>query len=193
MREIRQSGSEGGGAESNRPSLPLSGKRPLAARLESVFVTVDQNASGQDRVGPVENSQDQPWYREGLKFTCSQCGDCCTGPPGVVWVTEAEIEAIAAHLQKSVAEIRLFHTRRVRGRVSLTEYPSGDCTFFDPATRHCRVYQSRPVQCRTWPFWNSHLVNPEAWNRVCEVCPGAGTGAFFSLEQIQERARQIDM
>ena len=26
MREIRQSGSEGGGAESNRPSLPLSGE-----------------------------------------------------------------------------------------------------------------------------------------------------------------------
>ena len=24
---------------------------------------------------------DLPWYHAGLKFTCTQCGDCCSGTP----------------------------------------------------------------------------------------------------------------
>ncbi len=139
------------------------------------------------------DSAAQPWYKDGLQFTCTQCGDCCTGPPGVVWVTDEEIREIAEALDKPIGEIRLFHTRIVRGRVSLTEYENGDCTFFDPIKRHCRVYKSRPIQCRTWPFWNSHLESEKAWQRICDVCPGSGTGAFFSLEEIQARAARIDM
>ena len=142
---------------------------------------------------PKKDSPAGPWYADGLNFTCSQCGDCCTGAPGVVWVTDEELQEIADRLDKPIGEIRLFHTRIVRGRVSLREFENGDCTFFDPATRHCKVYQSRPVQCRTWPFWDSHLESKQAWERVCEVCPGSGTGQFFSLEEIQERARRISM
>ncbi|MCA9064079.1 MAG: YkgJ family cysteine cluster protein [Planctomycetaceae bacterium] len=140
-------------------------------------------------------SETQPdlWYRDGLQFTCTQCGDCCTGAPGVVWVTDAELKEIADFLDKPIGEIRLFHTRFVRGRMSLTEYENGDCTFFDPQNRKCTVYSVRPIQCRTWPFWNSHLSSPEAWKRVCETCPGAGEGKLVQLEEIQTRAARIDM
>ena len=41
---------------------------------------------------------DEPWYKDGLKFKCTQCGDCCTGAPGYVWVNQAEVEGIAAEL-----------------------------------------------------------------------------------------------
>ena len=138
-------------------------------------------------------AQTGPWYRDGLQFTCSQCGDCCTGPPGVVWASEEELLEIAEYLGKPIGEIRLFHTRIARGRVSLTEFANGDCTFFDSKSRKCTVYPARPVQCRTWPFWNSHLASETAWKKVCEVCPGAGEGAFVSLELIEERAKRIDM
>ncbi len=37
-----------------------------------------------------------PWYQDGLAFTCTQCGKCCTGDPGFVWVTDEEIAALAA-------------------------------------------------------------------------------------------------
>ena len=37
-----------------------------------------------------------PWYRAGLKFECTGCGDCCTGAPGFVWVTQVEIQQMAA-------------------------------------------------------------------------------------------------
>ncbi len=121
---------------------------------------------------PQNQTSPEPWYKDGLQFTCTQCGDCCTGPPGVVWVTDEEIQEIAAYLDKPVGEIRLFHTRIVRGRVSLTEYENGDCTFFDPVKRHCKVYKSRPVQCRTWPFWNSHLESPKAWSESAAFARG---------------------
>ncbi len=136
---------------------------------------------------------EQQWYREGLNFTCSQCGDCCTGDPGVVWVDDDEVREIAEYLDKPIGEIRLFHTRPLRGRVSLTEYQNGDCTFFDARERKCTVYHVRPQQCRTWPFWKSNLESPQKWKEVCETCPGAGTGQFFSLEEIEERAARVDI
>ncbi|MCH2210663.1 MAG: YkgJ family cysteine cluster protein [Fuerstiella sp.] len=140
-----------------------------------------------------KTSDSAPWYSDGLQFTCSQCGDCCTGDPGVVWVNEEELQAIADYLDRPIGEIRLFHTRPVRGRVSLTEYQNGDCTFFDSRERKCKVYPVRPGQCRTWPFWNSNIESRRKWNEVCDSCPGAGTGQFFSLEEIEERARRVDI
>lgn len=134
-----------------------------------------------------------PWYQEGLRFTCTQCGNCCTGAPGVVWVTDEELQEIADHLDKPIGEIRLFHTRIVRGRLSLTEYQNGDCTFFDPEKRQCTVYPVRPMQCQTWPLWKSNIASKEKWNQVCETCPGAGQGNFFSLEEIEERAAKVDV
>src|SRR5688572_18227267 len=120
----------------------------------------------------------QPWYAPGLSFRCTGCGNCCTGSPGFVWVSTEEIAAIAAHLDKSIGEIRLLHTRPARGLTSLTEFANGDCTFFDPQTRKCRIYEARPRQCRTWPFWESNVETPEAWSRTQANCPGAGQGDF---------------
>jgi Fe-S-cluster containining protein len=140
-----------------------------------------------------DSPANSPWYEDGLQFTCSQCGDCCTGDPGVVWVDDNDIEQIAEYLDKPVGEIRLFHTRPVRGRVSLTEFQNGDCTFFDPVGRKCKVYPVRPGQCRTWPFWKSNIDSKQKWDEVCESCPGAGTGQFFSLEEVEERAARVDI
>lgn len=138
-------------------------------------------------------SPDTPWYSDGLNFTCTQCGNCCTGAPGVVWVTDEEIKAIAEVTGKSIGEVRLEHTRLFGGRVSLKEYANGDCTYFDPETRGCRIYNARPVQCRTWPFWNSNLDSERSWNQMKKDCPGAGSGDFFSLDEIEARAAEIDI
>ena len=138
-------------------------------------------------------STHQPWYKDGLHVTCTQCGNCCTGAPGVVWVTEPEIANIAAVTGKSISEVRLFHTRRVGARTSLTEHANGDCTFFDAESRRCTIYEARPAQCRTWPFWKSNLSSTSAWEAIQKDCPGAGRGAFVSLEQIEGQASQIDI
>ena len=140
-----------------------------------------------------QQTNDAPWYADGLKFRCTQCGNCCTGAPGVVWVNDEEIDAIARHLDKPVGEIRLMHTRPYPGGVSLTEFANGDCTFFDPKTRGCTIYPVRPRQCRTWPFWNSNLDTEDAWHDAARGCPGMGEGDFVSLEEIERRAAVIDV
>jgi len=134
-----------------------------------------------------------PWFSAGLQFRCTQCGNCCTGAPGAVWVDDPEIEAIAEYLDRPVGEIRLLRTRPLQGKVSLTEHSNGDCTFFDPQGRGCTIYPVRPKQCRTWPFWNSNLSSQEAWKSIQRDCPGAGHGDFVSFEDIEIRRAAIDL
>ena len=97
------------------------------------------------------------WYKDGLQFSCSGCGDCCTGSPGYVWVNQAEIDAMAVRVGLSTEEFEDHYTRKIGARRSLKEFSNGDCVFFDHDTRHCKVYDLRPRQCRTWPFWDSNL------------------------------------
>ena len=104
---------------------------------------------------------EQPWYAEGLRFKCSQCGDCCTGAPGYVWVNKAEIEALAEEIGLDLDEFEQKYVRKIGIRKSLVEFPNGDCVFFDGESRKCTVYHARPRQCRTWPFWRSNLRTAE--------------------------------
>ncbi len=56
--------------------------------------------------------------------------------------------------------------------------------FFDNVARKCTVYEDRPRQCRTWPFWDSNVRTEEAWQQTCEVCPGSGKGQIYPVEHI---------
>lgn len=134
----------------------------------------------------------EPWFQDGLKFTCTQCGKCCTGAPGVVWVDDDEITKLAAARGMVRHEFVAMFTHKTRGRVSLRERPNGDCVFYD-AAKGCTVYQQRPKQCRTWPFWDSNLTTPERWAEVEGVCPGSGEGELIPVEEILKRAKQIKM
>jgi Fe-S-cluster containining protein len=127
---------------------------------------------------------DTPWFKDGLRFQCTQCGDCCTGAPGFVWVNKAEIEALAAQLQLEVGEFERRYVREVGVRKSLIEHANGDCVFFDGKSRKCTVYGARPRQCRTWPFWDSNIRTEEAWEQTREVCPGCGKGDLIPVEQV---------
>lgn len=134
----------------------------------------------------------KPWYKDGLQFECTACGRCCGGAPGFVWVTAEEIADLAQAMQLAEDDFRERFVRKVGNRFSLKEYPDGDCILLDPQTRHCLVYQARPVQCRTWPFWSSNVETREAWEETCRICPGAGTGTVYTLEQIEvERKKKV--
>lgn len=127
---------------------------------------------------------EEPWFENGLRFECTQCGNCCTGAPGFVWVNREEIAALARKLGMSAADFEAKYVRTVGIRKSLIEYANGDCVFFDGKARKCAVYDARPRQCRTWPFWQSNVESKEAWRRTCEVCPGSGKGKLYPAEQV---------
>jgi Fe-S-cluster containining protein len=133
-----------------------------------------------------------PWYQNGLRFKCTQCGNCCTGAPGYVWVNAAEIKALAELVSNSDVEVfEQQYVRKIGIRKSLREYPDGDCVFFDPETRQCTVYSARPRQCRTWPFWDSNLRTEQAWKETCDVCPGSGKGKLYPLQYIESQRQVI--
>lgn len=132
----------------------------------------------------------QPWYNDGLRFTCTRCGRCCTGEPGFVWVDDDDLTAIAAARGEPFDEVKALYTRSTpRGR-TLREKDNGDCVFYD-RDRGCTVYSVRPPQCRTWPFWESNVATPEAWRQTCDVCPGAGHGELISVEEITQRLHVV--
>jgi Fe-S-cluster containining protein len=137
----------------------------------------------------------EPWFHEGLRFTCTQCGDCCTGAPGYVWVSPDEVQAIASHLGLSIEAFEEKFTRKVGARRTLIDLPEKkwDCIFLHPQTRGCTIYSVRPQQCRTWPFWDSNIKSPQTWNATCQVCPGAGKGKLYSLEAVQQQAAVVKM
>jgi Fe-S-cluster containining protein len=141
---------------------------------------------------PAPKSDKSPWYADGLQFECTQCGRCCGGAPGHVWVNAAEIAAMAEESgAASVEEFEQQYVRKVGARKSLKEFESGDCVFLHPTKRTCTLYGSRPRQCRTWPFWDSNLKTPENWAHTCEICPGAGVGKLYSLEMIETQRKVV--
>lgn len=134
-------------------------------------------------------AQSQPWYANGLKFECTQCGRCCGGAPGYVWVSDAEIAAMAAHFGLAVEDFIARHVRDVEeNRRSLLEQANGDCEFLREdadGKKRCSIYQVRPEQCRTWPFWQSNMKTPRDWERAGRTCPGIDKGQTYSLPVIQ--------
>jgi Fe-S-cluster containining protein len=150
----------------------------------------------------VLQSPAKPWYADGLTFTCTQCGNCCTGGPGYVWISDEELGRLATHLNESVDDVREKYCRSVSGQVSLKERKTlqglYDCVFLKevrttgrdgrPAVqRVCGIYEVRPLQCRTWPFWEGNLASRENWDAASTRCHGMNAGRRqFSFEQIEK-------
>ncbi len=130
-----------------------------------------------------DSVDDRRWYRGGLHFECTQCGRCCTGAPGYVWVGEDEVRALASHLGLELDAFGRKYLRKVGRRYSLVEKPNFDCVFYDHG---CTVYAARPAQCRTYPFWPENLQSESAWNEVGAECPGVGSGRFYSADAIEK-------
>jgi hypothetical protein len=69
-------------------------------------------------------------------------------------------------------------------RISLIEKPNYDCIFWRDGG--CAVYEARPLQCRSYPFWEHQLESKEAWENVAKSCPGINKGALHSRQEIEE-------
>jgi len=139
--------------------------------------------------------KEQPWYEQGLSFSCTCSGNCCTGGPGFVWMSEQEVDRLAEHLGISVEQTLKQYCRKIGRRVSLKERKVAerkfDCVFLKEIVegsrrkRVCGIYPVRPLQCRTWPFWDVNLESPSAWKRASRGCPGMNRGRHFTSGQIE--------
>lgn len=113
-----------------------------------------------------------PWYHRGLRFSCTQCGKCCTGSPGFVWITEEEMREMADFLKLEIKDFKRLYVKRVGQRYSLVEKKTQNhsCVFY--RDQKCQVYAARPLQCRTYPFWKENLLTEESWAQTAQECEG---------------------
>jgi Fe-S-cluster containining protein len=133
-------------------------------------------------------------YRDGLRFSCTRCSRCCRHTPGYVFLSARDLARISRALGVDAAETRLRYCRTVRiggfSRVSLQEKPNLDCILWEEGG--CSVYDSRPLQCRSFPFWSSNLASRENWEEQAATCPGIGKGRLHGKTRIQRwLARRI--
>ncbi|MEM9373062.1 MAG: YkgJ family cysteine cluster protein [Planctomycetota bacterium] len=136
----------------------------------------------------------------GLRFECTMCGNCCTGPSGFVLFTDEEADAMAAEVGVSRDEFIARYTRETSLGRSLAETSSPfgqDCVFLDrkkvPGRAVCGLYGARPTQCRTWPFWKSNLRSPKHWKQAGRGCPGIDKGPLTAPEAIRVTRDRLEI
>jgi Fe-S-cluster containining protein len=129
---------------------------------------------------------DKLFYEDGLRFSCQRCSSCCRAGPGFVFLSETDTLVISKTLDMTAHEFIKVYCRWVRwddgARLSLKEKSSLDCIFWKDG---CSIYEARPVQCRTYPFWASMLDSEETWRSAAAFCPGAGKGGIVSKKFIE--------
>lgn len=117
---------------------------------------------------------------------CKGCGGrCCVGESGYIFLSIREAESIARFLGMEFESFALRYMRKVGYRFSLIEKPmktsraesnaesSLACVFFDERSGGCGIYECRPSQCVSFPFWESlRECDDRALQELCALCPG---------------------
>jgi len=129
-----------------------------------------------------------PFYAKGLRFSCARCSSCCRGGPGYVFLTKVDLSRLLARLRLDFPGFfRDYCTTVDTGlgmALSLKETPDYDCILWRGGG--CSVYEDRPAQCSTYPFWASVLESRPRWEEEAAACPGIGKGGMKSRSFIED-------
>ena len=131
------------------------------------------------------------WWSEGVRFQCQGSGKCCLsrGEVGYVYLTLEDRKRLAEHLKIPVQQFTRQYCQKTYGIYHLTEDPQRpECMFLKD--KRCSVYEARPTQCRTWPFW-PEVMNARSWKKeVADFCPGVGKGPVIPAEKIEKALQE---
>lgn len=95
---------------------------------------------------------------------------------------------MAKHLGLKTAAFTKKYCDQKQGVWKLKDIDGGDCAFLEG--KRCGIYEARPTQCRTWPFW-PELMDAKTWaDDVKSFCPGVDRGRVWSKEEVEEQLRE---
>lgn len=131
---------------------------------------------------------------EGLRFECRQSGKCCAayGSEGYVILTESDLVRMEKHLdlpREAFATVGEFEDTRGNQEKVITKnwYLTGSkkqCKYL--RGHQCGVYEARPTQCRTFPFWAENF-GAKTWKKqITNLCKGIGKGRLYTKAEIEE-------
>lgn len=102
---------------------------------------------------------------------CKICkGYCCRGD-GYVFLNQNDIEGISLYLNLEKEQFLQTYTRVFYDKIVLANIKVGgeyQCCFLDKDGL-CEIYTKRPLQCKTFPFWDS--MKELSFEELNELCP----------------------
>jgi Fe-S-cluster containining protein len=116
-------------------------------------------------------------------FTCQRCGRCCERDIKIYlddierWAKDVTINQIFPHLTVSDESMAMsLHLEREDGK----------CKMYDPASKECKIYNTRPIVCRAYPL----MHDGSGFLLRDEECPGLNKGDMTkeALEEIRKAA-----
>lgn len=128
------------------------------------------------------------WYdaQGGLRFTCTQCGKCCSRP-GYILVHASEAPPLAARYKDGARPEDLDELWVWDDAVEgwLIEVEEGEsCPFL--VDEQCSVHDIKPRQCATYPFWEEVTMHRFTWAQEASLCEGIQPdGELYTPELIQ--------
>ena len=134
-------------------------------------------------------AKSQRFYARGIHFECTGCGDCCKLGGGFVYPSLEDVGFAARHLDLSVQAFTDRFMEKHEGQWVFKN--AGDnCIFY--GERGCTIYEARPSQCRTYPFWKQNLKSNYRWKIIEEECEGIGQGRLYTAEEIDAIRAQTE-
>ena len=104
-------------------------------------------------------------YEKGIKFKCQGSSKCCVsrGTYGFVYLSEKDLKKISYFLKIKTEIFKKKFCQYTNKFLHLKEVnKNGNCIFLKE--KKCTIYNARPTQCRTWPFWAENM-NSKKWNQ----------------------------
>lgn len=138
--------------------------------------------------------KEQAFHTAGLRFSCTRCSSCCRHDSGFVYLSENDLARLAKEFDMDYTAFIATWCRWVpldmdSERLALKEKSDFDCIFWKDG---CTVYGIRPLQCRTFPFWDYVVCSPESWKNAGQECPGINNGELHSKEEIEDSLRRLE-
>jgi uncharacterized protein len=128
-----------------------------------------------------------------IKTSCASCvHKCCSQPYDWVFVTSREISRLKA--ASGLSEQEFVSNRRNEKTGHIFRTLNLPCRFLDSKTGQCRVYESRPLVCRLFPFYpepltgHATLLPVQCGNNLQFLSPKASDG--WRLVDFEEETHQ---
>ena len=123
----------------------------------------------------------EAFFAAGLRFSCRRCSSCCRGAPGYVFLTASDLSRLLQRFSLGFSaffrDYCVLVDTGIGNALSLAEKKgkngSYDCALWENG---CSVYEDRPIQCSTYPFWPAILDSRETWLAERKSCPGIDMG-----------------
>jgi len=134
----------------------------------------------------------KPWYANGVRFECTQCGNCCRnhGDYTYVYLADKDVERISEHLGLSRKSFLAEYCAQIDGWTTL-RMDAPACPFLE-ADERCAIYPVRPKQCATWPFWDENLRRATWEGAVKKCCPGIDQGPLTPAAEVERIANETE-